>query len=299
MMDSDSESDFYGDEATKAALQARVDAFDADSWWSTQKKITSLTFRTDPIKTEGGHLHNRFEGLPGAWQLTESIGAFLTRLPPATTDWMSGLDWIRVANPYIPGDKDDDNSSNIALFSKGGQERLQMLSEFMKVTEASKLGPFIKKSNIAKERAEVIQILRDLAVHLNVLSGKWMLFPEPSKVNDVWATVVRATANNELGICAKVESRVKSEKERLICVYTNDFRDKNDIARVLNRMRELGLVRAGGKQIYYKCGASHPILILEFIISLRMNIDAWTHIGIYGGNEWNIPASMVSKICLC
>ena len=108
--------------------------------------------------------------------------------------------------------------------------------------------------DVAKERREAVDDLKELAAACNVLSGKWMLFPEPGSVNEVWGKVARATANGELGTAAKAETRVDSEKERLICVYTKDFRDKNDVARVLSRMRELELVRPGGRYIYYKSG---------------------------------------------
>lgn len=85
-----------------------------------------------------------------------------------------------------------------------------------------------------------------------------MLFVEPAFVNDVWERVAQATVKNELGIAAKVAPREErgSVKERLVCIYTYDFRDKDDIARVLHRLRQLELVRdrAAGKPIYYKAG---------------------------------------------
>ncbi len=86
-----------------------------------------------------------------------------------------------------------------------------------------------------------------------------MLFPAPGDVNEVWAKVAHATAEGGLGISAKVETRVEADKARLVCVYTRDFRDKGDVARVLRRLGELELVRPsgpglGGRQIYYKCG---------------------------------------------
>lgn len=88
-----------------------------------------------------------------------------------------------------------------------------------------------------------------------------MLFVEPAFVDDVWATVARATLRNELGIASKVAPREErgSGKERLICIYTYDFSDKADIGRVLHRMRQLELVRdrAGSKPLYYKAGRSH------------------------------------------
>ncbi|KAK1753475.1 hypothetical protein QBC47DRAFT_386482 [Echria macrotheca] len=272
MMDSD--SDFYGDEDTVSALKARVDDFDLAGWWENHDKFRILVPHADPDNLPiARRLHNSCEGLPGARQLTESVDEFLTRLPPATTDRNSDLPWIWIANPWIPpSDKTPDHKTLVG----GGLERLRLFSEFIEKTNASGKTPFVIKRHISKEREAVIQDLRDLAVACNVLTGKWMLFPAPGLVNDVWGKIARATTNNELGITAKVETREIYEKERLICVYTADFRDKNDIARVLNRLRKLELVRQGGRQIYYKN-------------------DAWTELGIYGGNEWNIPASMYSS----
>jgi GT2 family glycosyltransferase len=94
-----------------------------------------------------------------------------------------------------------------------------------------------------------------------------MLFCSPGEVNEVWGIVARATANNELGIAAKVAPRPENEdprKDRLVCIYTPDFRDKEDIARVLQRLRELKLVEARGRPIYYKPGKSRPNAMLRF-----------------------------------
>ena len=79
-------------------------------------------------------------------------------------------------------------------------------------------------------------------------------------VNEVWEIIARATANNELGIAAKVAPRPGVElrqRERLICVYTSDFRDRRDVGRVLRRLRELGFVGPASKEktLYYKPGS--------------------------------------------
>lgn len=84
-----------------------------------------------------------------------------------------------------------------------------------------------------------------------------MLFCSPAEVNDVWEMVAKATANNELGLAAKVAPKPVDEsprKDRLICVYTADFRDRADVGRVLQKLRELRLVEARGRPIYYKPG---------------------------------------------
>lgn len=107
-----------------------------------------------------------------------------------------------------------------------------------------------------------------------------MLFVEPALINDVWATVARATVRNELGISAKVAPREARSlsKERLVCIYTYDFGDRQDIGRILGRLRELELVRTGPgrKQIYYKA-------------------DAYTYLGIGSGNPWGLRASIYSS----
>lgn len=86
-----------------------------------------------------------------------------------------------------------------------------------------------------------------------------MLFCSPRDVNDVWETVAHATASNELGIAAKVAPKPPDEdsrRDRLICIYTSDFKDKADVGRVLQKLQELRLVEARTRAIYYKPGQS-------------------------------------------
>jgi hypothetical protein len=69
--------------------------------------------------------------------------------------------------------------------------------------------------------------------------------------------VARATASNELGIAAKVApASYDNRQPRLICVYTKDFTDMNDVTRVLSKLQDIGLVSMRGRPIYYKCGES-------------------------------------------
>lgn len=84
-----------------------------------------------------------------------------------------------------------------------------------------------------------------------------MLFCPPGEVNGVWEIVAKATANNELGIAAKVAPKGEGDdlrKDRLICVYTSDFKDRGDVGRVLQKLRDLRLVEARTRAIYYKPG---------------------------------------------
>ncbi|KAL2135692.1 hypothetical protein VTI74DRAFT_7373 [Chaetomium olivicolor] len=264
----DSDSDFYGDEETVSCLQSRVDAFDILSYWEDRHHSAMLHPSPSPASSsppdtnlDATRLFNAYASLPGTRRLTESVPSFLARLPPAATDWQPGLDWIWIANPYHPPGPPE----ALAQFREGGQARLQLFSDFEKMalatagrTSAADRGEAgstaMLRRDVAKERRETVEDLKELAGACNIVTGKWMLFPERGNVNEVWGKVATATADGELGVGAKVETRVESGKERLVCVYTRDFRDKKDVVRVLGRMRQLELVRPGERQIYYKSG---------------------------------------------
>lgn len=93
-----------------------------------------------------------------------------------------------------------------------------------------------------------------------------MLFCSSREVNEVWGIVAKATTNNELGIAAKVAPRSETDdprKDRLICVYTADFRDRGDVGRVLQRLREMKLVETRGRPIYYKPGEYNLLYVFQ------------------------------------
>jgi len=105
-----------------------------------------------------------------------------------------------------------------------------------------------------------------------------MLFVPSLDVNDVWAVVARATVVGDLGIAAKVAPTDgdNSRNEHLICIYTEDFSNIEDVKRVVAKLKDLGCITTRGRAIYYK-----P--------------DMYTRLNINSGNEWNIKASLYSS----
>lgn len=80
--------------------------------------------------------------------------------------------------------------------------------------------------------------------------GKWLIFVLREHVDGVWRNVKRATEDGSLGFAAKVSTSRPSSynsAKHVICVYTSDFRNKNDVARVLAGLRNIGV---GGKLSY-------------------------------------------------
>ena len=99
-----------------------------------------------------------------------------------------------------------------------------------------------------------------------------MLFVPPEHVPKTWKLVAHAVAEARLGISAKIAT--DGEDVRLICIYTANFNDKEDVARVLQEIAAMDLLPRDSKRgIYYKA-------------------DAYTHLGIEGNNEYGLRASL-------
>lgn len=301
-----------GDEEAVSQLLARVDSSDP----AAALRDLMLTIPSHPGKqarvtaTRAGHLHNPYEGVRYAWQLDETVDAFLARLPPSTTRVTADDHWIYICNPFVPlepksqsanqhvsGCEDEaplEHDTELDLFIQGGMERLHLLSDFIGKAKSMAKTKSIATREIKGERALAVTQILGLAHHLHVRCGKWMLFPGPGAVDDVWAVVARATAANELGVAAKVapkgEEREPQGSARLICIYTRDFKDKDDVARVLGRMRELELVRANSRPIYYKCGKVTRSKPSGSALTVP---DAYTYLGLGSKNAWDIRASLV------
>ncbi|KAH8661662.1 hypothetical protein BGZ60DRAFT_413637 [Tricladium varicosporioides] len=287
------ESDFYGDVTAKQELEDRASTFDARDWWD--HKIPSLTEIANSEKStvkenKTATLYNPYEGQLSARQLGESVNEFLNRLRPASTRVSQGIPWIYIANPYckaptavknengqhISSEGPPDEESNWAKFVVLGNQLLEQLRIVKNNIEKQKKGS--SQSNITKainkEKEAIVKRVLDTAVELHCTSGKWMLFCPPNEINSVWEVVARAVANNELGSAAKVAPDDGNDrKPRLICIYTKDFSDMEDVTRVLVKLKDLGVVDNRGKNIYYKC-------------------DAYTYLGLNSTNDYNIQASL-------
>ena len=63
----------------------------------------------------------------------------------------------------------------------------------------------------------------------------------------------------------------------IVCIYTKDFRDEDDVLRVLQELEVLGLIREG-RSIYYKS-------------------DAFTHLDLYSAtaNKYGLQASLYTS----
>lgn len=72
-------------------------------------------------------------------------------------------------------------------------------------------------------------------------SGKWCIFLSPKKVDEAWEKIKKAIEGDKLSM-AKVATKVSAEKfkKHVICVYTLDWSDTEELERTRQVLRELG-----------------------------------------------------------
>lgn len=86
-------------------------------------------------------------------------------------------------------------------------------------------------------------------------SGKWLVFASRENVDEVWEKIREATEAGRLGTSAKVRTAMPHlaeppewKERRVICVYTRDWTDEQDVMRVREELGKLGIT----KEIPYK-----------------------------------------------
>jgi hypothetical protein len=238
-----------------------------------QPKSPKVQVTADTIKID------RFKDHPTAWRQDEGIEEFLRRMPvddPATA--VKGP-WLWVSSPTIPRShatskipEDIDAFSEVAhgLLNAFKLERGKVEGDNpgkAAATVTKKMSPF-------RDQLEIDLLLR--AIDTGTTCGKWMLFPKPGELKRAWAIVATATSQGKLGPVSKVGIQKPGDESTLICVYTYDFSDFEDVRRVLNQLVELNLCYADGKPIFYKC-------------------DAYTYLGIKSDNVYKLRASLYSS----
>ncbi|KAJ5124277.1 Protein of unknown function DUF1917 [Penicillium bovifimosum] len=278
-----------GDEDVKTNLEKQATTYDPEPYWvSTHDALLSTiqqhlrappATRDSPPDVTMEDADAEPATIPRSQRgKTEPVSRFLSRLPPSTTQASAVGHFIWMYNPHAAPRRSGDIPT---LLRKGRELLLEYEDEATSLREAhDKSGakttaPLTRKLNPLRKELEknILQLGRETGV----TDGKWMLFASAEKVDEVWATVVRAMERGELGGAAKVaaDGGEGSMEGRLICVYTEDFGDTGDVKRVLRKLVDLGLV-GKGKGIFYKC-------------------DAFTHLEINSKNEYGLKASMYSS----
>lgn len=78
--------------------------------------------------------------------------------------------------------------------------------------------------------------------------GKWLIFVSVRNLDHVWSKIKRAVEEGKLGGIAKtVQSGGNSGRSKsaatVICVYTYDWMDVQDVKRIRAELRKIGITR--------------------------------------------------------
>jgi len=85
-----------------------------------------------------------------------------------------------------------------------------------------------------------VEKIDELAQKSGVLIGKWLIYRSDSEIDTVWKTIAKSTINGELGTSAKVSTARKNSKRHVMCVYTANYLDLDDVTRVREKLRRIG-----------------------------------------------------------
>ncbi|KAK7183357.1 hypothetical protein PSPO01_10606 [Paraphaeosphaeria sporulosa] len=271
------DSSFYGDEHEQDRLEIRCEEFLPVKSWSTRKTdLNAVVFEHRDIPPPP--LSNPGEGQSGCWQLGETVEGFAKRIPPVSTSAYD-YEWIWVHNPY-PQVQDKSKVPDINNFTIRGRELLARSLQTRKDIESDvqKKNKSLVTRRLNEESRLLQQRITDLTTETNVVLGKWMLFPSVEDLTRIWRLVIDGVISNRLGPSAKVAPDEGKPGERLICIYTKDFKDKNDVLRVLRELVSIGVVNPKLKPIYYKA-------------------DAYTYLNIYkaSAGDYGLQASTYSS----
>ena len=111
------------------------------------------------------------------------------------------------------------------------------------------------------------QTLDEISKANNVMTGKWMVFVESSKVDMLWGKIVYLVCMERQKGCVKV-STYQEEEGHVICVYVDDYTNKEEVKELRQALRSLG--------VKWRIG---------------FKTDAYTHLNIYKENAWNLRPS--------
>ncbi|XP_065917216.1 uncharacterized protein [Dysidea avara] len=153
-----------------------------------------------------------------------------------------------------------------------------------------KLSPSSKMKNVCRDQIKALEMwedlletsqvtedkIREIAKATNFTSGKWLIRRPRDKIDETWKLIAEATVAGRLGHLAKVSttkpSQRQSDNTHVICIYTEDYTNVEDVMRIRRELRSMGINEL-----------------------LRYKPDIYTIFDIYYNNPYQIKASVYAS----
>jgi hypothetical protein len=206
---------------------------------------------------------------------SESIDEFISRVLPSRTS-SDVAPWIQIH------DKNWTEDSACEHFDQFLDEVENIKKDIAEQIEKRENQTLKAIGSLARAR------ILSTAANRMVLSGKWLLFPDtPDAIDGAWKIIAKETYAGTLGFSSKILTRNMSNNDKyqpqVICVYTKDFRDIQDVARVCKRLVELG---CGS---YVGCGDKRTVCAISY------KPCAFTYADINTGNALRIKPTIYRR----
>lgn len=88
-----------------------------------------------------------------------------------------------------------------------------------------------------------VEALDELATKTGILLGKWLIYGDATQIDETWTKIAKAVFSGELGTSAKASTARQRQKRHVICVYTQNYLDLDDVKRVREKLREIGFAK--------------------------------------------------------
>ncbi|KAG5334224.1 UPF0696 protein C11orf68 [Termitomyces sp. J132] len=199
---------------------------------------------------------------------TGEVVSYLARWPPSRTPGAYAA-WIAVERGPRSNSEITQDLAGLARDWEALKQRAAALA-----VEPGAVRPNIEEGGALQCSAGnpivTVDVLDALALAHGVLSGKWLIYAEPHKIDDLWSRIVTAViANAPAGVGARAKvSPARPGEPHVVCVYVEDYSNAAEVDRVREALRRVG--------VRWKIG---------------FKPDIYTHLGIYKTNEWKIRPS--------
>ncbi|XP_070622646.1 UPF0696 protein C11orf68 homolog [Erythrolamprus reginae] len=115
-------------------------------------------------------------------------------------------------------------------------------------------------------RRVTFESIKELAMNRRVLTGKWLMHLDSGfKVDHAWCGIARAVLEGRVGVAKVSPCCPDSDRKHVICVYTDDFTNEEEVLVADSVIRATGV----------KCLLSYKP-------------DVYTYLGIYRDNCWHL-----------
>lgn len=117
-------------------------------------------------------------------------------------------------------------------------------------------------------------LIDEIAEKMGVLSGKWLVFIQREYADELWDKIERLASDGKIW-SAKISTSIhpwSSRGKHVVCVYTKNYLDKQDVMRVRKILKEIGV---------------------EARLSYKP--DIYTLLGIYSDNRQTFNLSRIAR----